>query len=447
MPSIVEGARSWLSAWQPVEMPPEKEAAFERYIRDRFERHGVVLALLCSLAALLWWPADYLIYRDLPQYIAPTHKWRTVAIVVGAAYFPLVRLPPFRTRPGGLLIGSGLVVSAAIGWATGLIGGLDRPEPHLLYLLLIGTIPMPLAPRARVLVTLAFAGAILGGYLIPFPAYLSSPYLPVGVSMMTLAMVVSVTFGHMLYLLLRSNFFQTALLADNNALLEERVADRTRELCDLLSRLETTREEERNRIAREIHDELGQELTAQRLTLAIAEDCLDGEPDTARAKLVEMRALLDRTMATVRTLIADLRPWVLHDLGLAEAARWLARRTEELSGTACELEVSGDLASLDRERSAAVFRILQESLNNVTKHAQATIVQIEIETTDEDLVLHVRDDGIGPGERTGRRGFGVVGMRERAHALGGEFELRGRAGGGTEVTCRLPLAGEVDGAR
>ncbi len=176
---------------------------------------------------------------------------------MGAAYFPLVRVAAIRAHQRELLIGSGLVVSAAIAWASGIMGGPDRPQAHMLYLLVMGTIPMPLSLRARVLVTLAFAGAILGGDLVPFPEHLSSPYLPVGVSMVTLAILVSVTFGHMLYLLLRSNFFQTALLAENNALLEERVADRTRELRDLLSRIETTREEERNRIACEIHDEMG----------------------------------------------------------------------------------------------------------------------------------------------------------------------------------------------
>jgi signal transduction histidine kinase len=428
-------------------MPPDKEAAFERYTRERFSHHGLVLAVLCLLAPLLWWPADYLIYWDLPQWIEPTHKWRLVAMLVGAAYFPLVRFGPLRVRQRELLIGSGYVVSAAMGWATGLGGGPDSAQAYMPFLMILGTIPMPLSLRARALVTLVWGSVSLGGFLLPYPEYIASPHLPAGVSYLTLMIIVSVSFGHIQYLLLRSNFFQTALLAENNALLEERVADRTRELRELLSRLETTREEERNRIAREIHDELGQELTAQRLTLAIAEDCLDGEPDTARAKLVEMRGLLDRMMTTVRTLIADLRPWILHDAGLAEAARWLARRTEQLSGIACELLVSGDLASLDRERSTAVFRILQESLNNVIKHAQAKSVAIDIETTPESLVLHVRDDGIGPGERPrGRQGFGLVGMRERAHALGGDFSLRARPGGGTELTCRLPLRGAEDGA-
>ncbi len=168
---------------------------------------------------------------------------------------------------------------------------------------------------------------------------------------------------------------------------------------------------------------------------------------TAHKKLGEMRELVERMMTTVRTLTADLRPWILHDAGLGEAARWLAERTEQLAGVECELLVGGDLASLDGERSSAAFRILQESLNNVAKHAHANRVTIDLSTTPDALVLHVRDDGIGPGEPSRGQGCGVLGMRERAHALGGDFSLRARPGGGTEVTCRLPLGGAVSGAR
>jgi hypothetical protein len=186
MSLMLEGARSWLTAWQPVRMPPEKEAAFDRHAREQFARYGVALASLCMLGALLWWPADYLIYWDLPQWIEPTHKWRAVAIVVGMAYFALVRLGPIRPLQRELLIGSGLVLSAAMGWATGLGGGPDRPQAHMPFMMIMGTIPMPLSLRTRVLVTLAFAGAVLGGFLLPFPEYVSSPYLPTGISYMTL---------------------------------------------------------------------------------------------------------------------------------------------------------------------------------------------------------------------------------------------------------------------
>jgi two-component system sensor histidine kinase UhpB len=232
----------------------------------------------------------------------------------------------------------------------------------------------------------------------------------------------------------------------DDLLLEARVAERTRELRELLSRVETDREEEQRRIAREVHDQIGQELAAQRLTLAIAEECLDGEPVTAREKLAELRALLDRMMGTVGALVADLHPWVLDDLGLAEAAGWLARRTEALSGLRCELSVEGDPTALDPVRSAAIFRILQELLDEAAKHAGATRVTIDLTTTADALVLRVRDDG---GRERAPEDAGrlvLSGMLERARALGGELSSRRLPEAGTEVTCRLPLGALPGGA-
>ena len=186
---------------------------------------------------------------------------------------------------------------------------------------------------------------------------------------------------------------------------------------------------------------VGQELTAQRLTLAIAEECLESEPATARAKLAEMRELLGGMIRTVRTLIGDLRPWILHDLGFGEAAQWLARRTEEVAGLRCELAIAGDPAAVDPERSAAVFRILQESLTNVAKHAGATRISVLVTRKEQSVVVLVEDDGAGFDVNDPSSGLGLSGMRERVAVYGGEFEAGPRAEGGFRVRARLPLAG------
>jgi signal transduction histidine kinase len=445
MSSLAARLRSLRSNIDPPSMAPEREAAFARRCRERFSRHGAVFAVICVGFSLLWWPTDYVVYEDLPQYIGPTQIWRTVISLIAVAYLILTRGTRLGRHDDLLFGAAGLLLCATMGYTAGLMGGPDRPHVHLLYVFVLGTLLMPLRLGPRASLTVAFAAALLLGYLVPFPEHRSSPYLRLTVSVMLAMIGVSVTFGHVVFLLIRSNFQQAALLAESNLLLEARVAERTRELRGLLSHLETTREDERGHIAREIHDRLGQELTAQRLTLAIAEDCLDGEPATARTKLAEMRGLLDQMMTTVRALTVDLRPPVLHDLGLGEAARWLARRTEELSGVVCEISMTGDPAPLDGERRDAVFQILEESLRNVARHARAKSVSIDITTTVEALVLRVTDDGVGPEDRPVGRGFGVLGMRERARALGGDFSLRGRPEGGTEVTCRLSLAGASGG--
>jgi signal transduction histidine kinase len=420
-------------------MSPDQETAFARYCKDRFSRLGQTFALTSLVCGLAWWPLDYVTFARLPEYIGPFRTWRAVVSVIAVLYLLLTRVPAIRRRDGALFVLGFGIVCATMGYTSGPIGGPEGAQFHFLYVLGFGTVPLPVRLSTRIALTLGICAAIVAGCLVPFPELRSGAHLPMAVSFHLWVSGISVTFGHIGYVLLRANFSQAALLAENNLLLEQRVAERTRELRDLLSRLETTREEERSRIARELHDQLGQELLAQRLTLAIAEECLDTEPDVTRRKLAEMRGLHAGMMSTVRTLIGDLRPWVLHDLGLGEAASWLARRTEEVAGIRCEIVVTGDPTSLDADRSAAVFRILQESLTNVAKHAHAKRVAIDLTTTLDALVLRVEDDGIGPGQRAGRGGFGLLGMRERAHALGGELSLRGLPEGGTEVTCRLPL--------
>jgi signal transduction histidine kinase len=223
--------------------------------------------------------------------------------------------------------------------------------------------------------------------------------------------------------------------------LEAQVAERTRELRALLSRADTDREAEKRRIAREVHDQLGQELAAQRIAIAIAEECLDDEPVAAREKLAEVRQHFDRMLGAVDALLAELYPWVLDELGLGEAARWLARRTEAASGLRCDVSLEGDLSALDPVRSATVFRILSESLREVAAHAGATRVTIDLSAADEALFLRVRHDGDAALASSEGR-IALSGLRERARALGGELTDTK-----TELACRLPLGERTGGAR
>lgn len=444
MGSLVEWVWSMRAAVQPPAMSIEQEVAFDRYCTERFSRLSVILAASTMLCALIWWPVDSFVFWELPQYDLVFNVWRSVVGLIAAGFLVARQIPPLRAHGNFLFIVCFAMTCAMIGYSAGRLGGPGGSQFHHLYILGFGTVLLPLRLPARIALTIALCVALVAGCLVPFPELGRSPFVPMAVSFLVWVALISLTFGHTSFLLLRSHFLQAALLAENNLLLEARVAERTRELRELLSRLETTREEERSRIAREVHDQIGQELTAQRLTLAIAEECLSSEPLLAQKKLAEMRGFLNQMMGTVRGLIADLRPWILHDLGLGEAAEWLVRRTEELSGLRCELSITGDPTAVDPQRSTAVFRILQESLNNVTKHAQANRVAVDIKATGSLLELRVQDDGVGLREQPQRRGFGLLGMRERAHALGGELSLQGLPGGGTLITCRLPL-GELSG--
>jgi two-component system sensor histidine kinase UhpB len=211
-----------------------------------------------------------------------------------------------------------------------------------------------------------------------------------------------------------------------------------RQLRRLSASVVEAREEERRRIARELHDELGQRLTALKMDLASLAAADGGE---ARAERIPaMLAMLDETVASVRRIAGDLRPLMLDDLGLNAAIEWLAGEASRRLGIRVEVGLD-DLGGVDERVAIALYRMVQEALTNVARHANATTASVELRHSGAELQLTVRDDGIGYPEhalqREGR--WGLLGMRERADMLGGRLEIGNPAGGGACVRVRLPL--------
>jgi len=227
---------------------------------------------------------------------------------------------------------------------------------------------------------------------------------------------------------------------------ETELAASREQLREFAARLQAVREEERTAIAREIHDELGQALTGIKMDLAWLADRLPKTSKALRSRSRSLTELVDSTIAVVRDLSARLRPSVLDDLGLAAAVEWqvsdLARRT----GLGVKLETGAETGDLDRERATAMFRILQEALTNVVRHAEASHVTVRLMAEADRLVLSVSDDGVGilKEQAASPRSLGILGMRERALAFGGSVEVRSRRQGGTVVTASVPLTGQVD---
>jgi signal transduction histidine kinase len=214
----------------------------------------------------------------------------------------------------------------------------------------------------------------------------------------------------------------------------------------LTRRVESLREEERTRIAREVHDDLGQRLTALRMEVLWLERKL-GELErlpTVRPILeraVEATALIEELIRAVQEVGAELRPGVLDQLGLGAALEYEGRRFQERSGIACEVMVPAAVRELPPEHATALFRIFQECLTNVVRHAGATKVTVTLKQEAGWTVLVVHDDGrgIGDEEVASPGSLGLVGIRERAALLGGEAAFERNPAGGTTVTVRLPL--------
>ena len=222
---------------------------------------------------------------------------------------------------------------------------------------------------------------------------------------------------------------------------EERLKRSNEQLRALSVRLQAVREEERGRLAREIHDELSGSLTALKLDLSLLPDRAAKDHKLFSDKLRSMSQLIDTTLAQVHTIVTELRPVVLDKLGLVAAMEWQAREFQERSGIACETHLPAEEISLDSDRTTAFFRIFQETLTNVARHANATKVTVELKREADSLILAVRDNGKGIDEAAiiAANSLGLLGIRERATAFGGNIELTGLPERGTCVTVRIPI--------
>lgn len=216
------------------------------------------------------------------------------------------------------------------------------------------------------------------------------------------------------------------------------------ELRALSARLESVREEESTRIAREVHDEVGQALTALKMDVAEVERGLaaaGGAPEGVRGTLFAMGRLLDDTMDVVHRISTELRPGVLDELGLEEAVEWQLEEFRKRTGIACRFETGIVGASIDRAISTAVYRVLQELLTNVVRHARANAVHVRLSAGNGRLALEVKDDGCGipSGHVYAPRSFGLLGIRERVTNVGGSVAIQGEPGRGTAVSISIPL--------
>ncbi|MDP3072395.1 MAG: PAS domain-containing sensor histidine kinase [Opitutaceae bacterium] len=228
---------------------------------------------------------------------------------------------------------------------------------------------------------------------------------------------------------------------------ESALRDSAEQLRALAARVQVVREEERTLIAREIHDVLAQELTRLKIDLTWVAKRL-GPPlaPTGQAavagRIGEALGQVDATITMVQRIATDLRPVILDTLGLPAAVEWLGEDFARRTGVVCRVQAGPGPTELERERATALFRILQESLTNVARYAQASEVLVELSEAEGVAILKVTDNGVGITSEQAEnvRSIGLLGMKERAHAFGGTVEITGRAGAGTTVVARVPIA-------
>ena len=219
----------------------------------------------------------------------------------------------------------------------------------------------------------------------------------------------------------------------------ERLTSRREELRALNESLEKAREEERTRVARDLHDDIGQILTAVRMDLAWIGRHLPERESEVLGRIQGAAKLVSEGAQSVRKICAGLRPQILDDLGLVAAIEWQSSEFASRTGIPCQVSAPKDPLPLDNYRATALFRIFQECLTNVARHANAKSVRASLFSQADDLVLAVQDDGKGFEESKTANSLGILGMRERAQAWGGYLEISSAYGKGTTVTVRVPM--------
>jgi PAS domain S-box-containing protein len=243
---------------------------------------------------------------------------------------------------------------------------------------------------------------------------------------------------------------------DRMAIVLEDITDRNRaererqrsfqELQALNARLQSVREEERTSLARELHDRLGQTLTAIRIDLAAMKTA--SSRDEYWHRIDAISGLVEETIQAVRKISSELRPGILDDLGLVATVEWAAHEFQARTGIKCQVALPATNPAIGADRSTVLFRILQEALTNIARHAGATRVTVGVSQDGDHLSLEVCDNGRGidPARLSASGSLGILGMRERALLVGGEFIISGTSGGGTTVRVRIPFSGRANAA-
>ena len=222
---------------------------------------------------------------------------------------------------------------------------------------------------------------------------------------------------------------------------EKELMESRGKLRNLTAHLQVVREEERERIAHEIHDELGQALTALKMDVHWIRRKLPEAEDSLVEKTIKMSTLIDTTVHSVKRIISELRPRLLDDFGLSAAIEWQVDEFVKRTGIQCDIELEPEGIISDEARSVAIFRIFQETLTNITRYADATRIRVSLKENATAVEMRVSDNGRGISKKqlSSPQSFGLIGMRERANSFGGNLVIAGVSGEGTTVAVTIPI--------
>jgi signal transduction histidine kinase len=417
----------------------EDSAAWKRYAADLTTTYALISSGVLASAVVLWWPLD-LVVSPHPEYVEAFFTMRVGLLAVLSAVVGLILWVPWaRDHALVLAVVGYAAVMGVIGYALGQAGG-----PHLPWLAdaFMGVLPSALIPLSlafRIGATALIAGALAAGFFLPWPWHLENPFAMGQLSFLAFAACFTIAAGELIERTVRRSFFQSRSLERARAGLAEEVEARTSELRHLAAHLDDVLETERARLSRELHDELGQEFSALRLTLERVEQRYDVAPDALAPLLARLGHQVDRVSGAIRRTVMGLRPQLVDTLGLSSAIDSALERARSAGLVVEVAPLPERLDQLPRNIQHDAFRAVQEAVTNVLRHAQASRLRAQVELEAARLWLTIDDDGRGFSPENTPGGFGLVGMRERIRARGGTVSVNSVPGHGTQIHVALPL--------
>ena len=434
----------------------EDEAAYWAEQERTVVQYGRSLLVMLALLDFLWWPTDLPAFGSGSPVLHAFFVSRGWAVVSTLLLFVLMpRVGAIRSHPVISVTLQVMTVAFVVGYEFGDQAGRGAPWFHYTPYILLAPTTLPYRPLQRALATWWLAFALMAGFFLMHLANLrdlrtwTALCFILGVSVFSmLAGVFTDGMRRRIYTLQRATERQAFQLKDLNEHLEVRVQEQTAQVRQLAINLETARESERAHIARELHDELGQDLAAIRYALKFARIRYAQDSSAIGTYLDDLEQLLERTTTTTRSILSSLRPTVVDDLGLSAAAEWMIKRMRERTGIECDLDMPSEDLKLPKPVAATAYRILQEALTNVVRHAQAKHVGVALRLVPGTLEISIHDDGVGfvgDAPRVGNSGVGLIGMRERVIAAGGTMHIASTPEQGTCIKAELPVTEQAQG--
>lgn len=442
---------NWLkTSFEPVillnqDVSEHERANFWEYTRRLTVFGASVVAIVLLIQDMLLWPTDYLVY---PPGSNALQAVQTLRIMVAAACITslvgLKFVAAFRRRPV-LFTTSMLTISmAGVGWMFGKTVDMHSPLVYQIYSIPIATILIIVPLGLRILITTLVVAVYLAAFFMAKPDFFT-PYTAGGPVIWLLAAVSgSVVVGHVFYKLLWSNFHKQLLLDqaadERDSILNRQAGD----IRDLVRQLDSIEERERLNFAQEIHDELGQVLAGMRMEVDRLHMLVDRN-DMGRVpeSFKRLNEFFDSMNNSIHFLINKLRPGLLEKMGLIATIKNGCATFQKRYGIHCDATIGIEEESLSQTQVSNLYRIIQEAVTNVAKHAKASLVEINLYREGMDNVLKIRDDGQGFDPEQIKNGtFGLAGIRERTRQINGTLEIKAAKGKGTEIVIIFPVKEE-----